>query len=433
MPNYVNALVNPGDAMQGSLNTLAGVKRSRQLDNQLNQSQQRLDIEKQDAYIRGVGVPLRFQQMKSQNMADIATKIMQLPQDQRFQRYRDLIEKVAPMPIATNDKLGPLGVVDPKYYIDPETFKNMAPDKQDDYLKTIAYDHKAIADLDLTTKKGFLQAEKIAKEYENKKDLILYGEQSDMRLMKQRHEYDVSNATLAHKNTMELEQARAERPKSTLSSDPEMIDKLAKQVADGRLDPNMISKRGGLQQSVFAKLEDIAPGFDIVGANANAKYATNPSNLQSRALINGVEPLYDRLLEVGKDLNNKDLQTYNKARNWLKEKTGDPDIVAFNNLRDDVVAESERILMGSGVLSDSKYLRAVKNVNSAQSYPQLQAAVKQLRLTIKSRLEALNKAPYPETNPNRPPSESRVSGSSGGPAPGAAMTAEDYLKKFRRE
>lgn len=182
---------------------------------------------------------------------------------------------------------------------------------------------------------------------------------------------------------------------------PDEVGTLAKQVADGRLDPNAISKRGGLQQKVYAEVERISPGFNFTGATANAKFATNSGNLTSRALIQGVEPLYTKLEETGKALGNTTIPGVNRVMNWAKEQAGNPEIVAFNNLRDDVVAESERILLGSGVLSDNKYLRAVKNVNSAQSYPQLKAAVTQLRMTVKARLDALDKKPFPSIGGNK--------------------------------
>lgn len=218
-------------------------------------------------------------------------------------------------------------------------------------------------------------------------------------------------------------------PSSTQKDIRDLSKTLAMQVIDGRLDPNMISKRGGLQQEVFSQIEQISPGFNIVGANANAKFATNASNLQSRALINGVEPLYDKLEEAGAALGNSSIPGANRVRNWAKLETGNPEITAFNNLRDDVIAETERILLGSGVLSDSKYMRALKNVNSAQSMPQLKAAVKQLRFVVRARLEALDKKPYQNTR-----QDSFNSGSDGQQAyqsetyNQAPQQATDYLK-----
>jgi len=187
--------------------------------------------------------------------------------------------------------------------------------------------------------------------------------------------------------------------------DPAMVDALSTQVIEGRLDPNAISKRGGLQQAVFTRVESMAPGANLTELSANAKFKSLPANLTSRALINGVAPLYESLLVAGRALNNSRFQLYNKAVNYYKEETGDPGIVAFNNLRDDVIAETERILLGSGVLSDSKYLRALRNVSSAQSYDQLKAAVDQLQLVVRKRLEALDMAPFKNANPNMPAKE----------------------------
>ena len=177
-------------------------------------------------------------------------------------------------------------------------------------------------------------------------------------------------------------------------------DNLAIQVVQGRLDPNTISKRGGLQQTVYSTIEENYPGTNLAQLSANVKFWSNASNLQSRGLIGGVQPLFDSLLETGKELDNTSIKVLNRVVNFAKEQTGDPGIVAFNNLRDDVIAESERILMGSGVLSDTKYIRALGNVNSAQSYKQLEAAIAQLENVIRARLHALDEAPFQEASPS---------------------------------
>jgi hypothetical protein len=149
------------------------------------------------------------------------------------------------------------------------------------------------------------------------------------------------------------------------------------------------------KDAVMADLGKRYPKIDLLGLRANQKYATAQGNLQSRALIQGVEPLYDKLEKAGMDLNSSRFPIYNKGKNYFAEHAGDPRIVAFNNLRDDVIAESERVLLGSGVLSDSKYLRAVQNLNSAQSPAQMKAAIQQVKLTVNSRLHALDKNPFP--------------------------------------
>lgn len=174
----------------------------------------------------------------------------------------------------------------------------------------------------------------------------------------------------------------------------ELIDSLAIQVIDGRLDPYKIGKRQGLQQAVFARVEKMFPGFDINAAAANSKFQTESGNLRTVGLINGVMPLFDNLLSKGQKLNNTDIKLWNTVKNSFLEQIGDSDVVAFKNARDGVVAELERILMGSGVLSDSKYQRALENINSSQSPPQLAAAVEQMIFELNKREEAIVNKPY---------------------------------------
>jgi len=174
----------------------------------------------------------------------------------------------------------------------------------------------------------------------------------------------------------------------------------ALQIVQGRLDPDIVSKRQGLQSLVFSTVEKKYPGTNLTQLAANAKFTKSAGNLQSLALINGVQPLMGALLETGKALNNTSYPLFNKLLNKARLETGKPNITAFNNLRDDLIAESERILMGSGVLSDSKYLRALDNVNSAQSYPQLKAAIDNLGYVIQSRHHALLEQPYLGASPS---------------------------------
>lgn len=176
---------------------------------------------------------------------------------------------------------------------------------------------------------------------------------------------------------------------------PDSIDTIARGIMDGTIDPNGISKRAKLQEQVYARIKQIDPSFNIVKAGANAKFAQGTMPMNSKALLNTIDPLLTKLEQAGAVLGNSSVPGYNRAMNFVKEQTGQADIVGFNNLRDDVVAEVERGLLGTGVLSDSKYLRAVKNINSAQSMEQLKAAVANTRTVIKARLEALEAGPFP--------------------------------------
>jgi hypothetical protein len=162
------------------------------------------------------------------------------------------------------------------------------------------------------------------------------------------------------------------------------------------LDPYKVNSKTG---KIYAQQELLQPGRKWNELGATAAFERNAGVMNTKALLNTIDPLLNKLVQSGAILGNSNLPGYNKAVNFLKEQTGSSDIVGFNNLRDDVVAEVERGLLGSGVLSDSKYNRAIKNINSAQSLPQLKAAVENTRTVIQARLEALAKGPISEKSP----------------------------------
>jgi hypothetical protein len=128
---------------------------------------------------------------------------------------------------------------------------------------------------------------------------------------------------------------------------------------------------------------------DVASGRAAAKFTQSTATQQTKALLSTIDPLLGKLLEAGQVLGNSNVPAYNRAVNFLKRETGSGDITAFDNLRDDVVAEVERGLLNTGVLSDFKYHRAITNLNSAQSLEQLEAAVENTRKVIHARLEAI--------------------------------------------
>ena len=188
--------------------------------------------------------------------------------------------------------------------------------------------------------------------------------------------------------------------KLTTGGNPDVDLILAQRIVDGKVDFNKLSRRGGQKGRIAAIIGNIAPDFSLVDAEANIKYKTDSANLRTIALIAGIQPLYENLSGKAKELSNSTIPIFNKGVNAYRLQTGDAKVVAFNNLRDDVIAETERVLMGSGVLSDSKYLRALHNLNTSQSPEQMGAAIQQMMLVIQKRDEALRREPYPQASVN---------------------------------
>lgn len=176
----------------------------------------------------------------------------------------------------------------------------------------------------------------------------------------------------------------------TSSLTPDEEQALNNAMFQGGLDPKWINSRTA---KIFANQEMLNPGKQWNSASAAAAFERSQSTMNTKSILNTIDPLLDQLLTSGKALGNSPLPLVNGIVNWGKAQTGDPGIVDFNNRRDDVVAEVERGLLGTGVLSDSKYNRAIKNVNSAQTYPQLQSAINATRSVIEARMEAMRQGP----------------------------------------
>lgn len=194
------------------------------------------------------------------------------------------------------------------------------------------------------------------------------------------------------------------------------IDILAKGVIDGTIDPNGISKRGYLQQNVWSRVKELKPDFNIVKAGAGAAFEKNPGAMQTKALLNSIDPLLDNLLTAHKEITDTgspllNIPIHAAQKNILPDKMGGVEVSAFDNLRNDTIAEIERGLLNTGVLSDFKYQLGLKNLKSAQTHKQMEAAVNNIRKVIKARLEALEAGPYPNeqiTTQEKPSSKTTV-------------------------
>jgi len=153
--------------------------------------------------------------------------------------------------------------------------------------------------------------------------------------------------------------------------------------------PDMVNSRTA---PIIAQLQMDQPGRHWTREMAESKFQRSQITMTSKALLNSIEPLMDQLLESGKALGNTPFPAFNRAKNWFAEQTGDPNIVAFNNLRDSFVAEAEKALTGNQV-TDTKYLREIGNIRAAASNAQLKAAIDNTREVLRARGEALTKGP----------------------------------------
>ena len=169
---------------------------------------------------------------------------------------------------------------------------------------------------------------------------------------------------------------------------------LSEAIKEGKVDPYHISSRNA---PVLAAAYSANPDQNLNDLAAQAKYENSTGTSNQKALLSNMYPLIDKVRDAGTALANGNNQFVNGIKNWVAEKSGDPRITSFDNLRDETVMEMQKALTGAGVSSDTRYTRAIDNLKSAQSQSQLNAALSAMNDVTDSRLGAIKAGPNPNS------------------------------------
>ena len=247
---------------------------------------------------------------------------------------------------------------------------------------------------------GFVMDPKVIEEFGKQRMQMLEGVSgltAEQKLIRQSlaEKLKVPINKITATQILDEEQKRKQDLKVSMSQynlSPEEHDALNRAIMNG-LDPYRINSRTA---KIYANQEIQHPGMKWNDLAAQAIYERSTATSNVKALLGAIDPLLNKLDEAGKALGNMKSPAANRAVNWWKENvTGNPELTAFKNLRDDTIAEVERGLLNTGVLSDSKYNRAIRNVSEAANYEQLKQAIKNVRIVVRTRLESTASGPYP--------------------------------------
>lgn len=168
-------------------------------------------------------------------------------------------------------------------------------------------------------------------------------------------------------------------------------------VTEGRLDPYKINSRTG---KIYAQGELRNPGQNWNQTAANTGMERNPVFQRQRVNLEAVKQPVEDLVTLSDNLNKGSIVPFNAATNWLKLKTGDPDVVAFNAKRNSVMQELANAMRGQGI-SDAGIKLEMDNFNNAYSPQQIRAAVQNTLDVINAKLGALDNQPYPTATTGR--------------------------------
>jgi hypothetical protein len=198
---------------------------------------------------------------------------------------------------------------------------------------------------------------------------------------------------------------------------------LSAAISAGMVDPYHINSRNA---AVLAKAYQTNPTQNLNDLAAQAQYERNTGTSAQKALLSNMYPLIEKVRDAGSALGNSNVQFVNGIKNWMAEKSGDPTIVEFDNLRDETIMEMQKALTGAGVASDTRYTRAIGNMKSAQSVAQLNAALDAMKVVTDSRLKAITAGPNPNAakQPVAQPTAQPVA------QPSATVTPKGTVKVF---
>lgn len=167
------------------------------------------------------------------------------------------------------------------------------------------------------------------------------------------------------------------------------VDALVEMAHAGKLDPNTISKRGGLQAAVYAELYRRYPDDNIIDMGANANFVRNPQIQRSIKVLDSITPILGDLKSAHAALGFGKNPVYNWTRRKYLEQTGDKRLAAYDNLRNNIILETTVAMQGSSVMSDARVNMEKENLGKLQSPEQMDAAIANIRKIIGARRKAM--------------------------------------------
>jgi hypothetical protein len=166
---------------------------------------------------------------------------------------------------------------------------------------------------------------------------------------------------------------------------------LVKGIAEGRINPNSLSIRGGHRERILGHVTRYDPGYNQqrYGLTEKAVNAFNVGRQSNnvRSFNVALEHL-DTLQDLGDALNNRNLQAFNKAANFWKTQTGQEAPSNFEGAKQLVAAEIVKAITatGGGVTDREE---AQKTVSAASSPQQLAGIINTYKSLFVGQLHGL--------------------------------------------
>lgn len=223
-------------------------------------------------------------------------------------------------------------------------------------------------------------------------------------------------------------------------------------LAEGRMAfPSGTALKSAHWQAMLGAVSQYDPSFDAINYNARSKTRSAFTSGPEAKTINALNTVAEHLGQFSDNSAALDnfshlgplTQLANRAKNAYLDYSGDPRIAAFNTNKKAVADEVAKVWRASGG-SEADIQENLKNLDSAQSPEQLNAAIGTLTDLIYGKIAALqdqytsgmgtSQAPRPLVSPEAQAAFDktlrRMSGATAAPSPAQPSSVDDLLSKY---
>jgi len=441
MANYANALVDPNQYQQQSVNNFMNAMQIKQAGQRNELAAQAGAREQQMSDLEMMAVPIKFTQMKAQHISQIAKNISGLPEKQRSAKYADLVNKVAPAPMTTHPQLGPLGVVDSKDFVAPEEFVNMTDEQQKEYLEVLSYTSSELAKIKLSDKEAL-----------NKEKQVLLESKEKMAQIREKGKIDMAIWGQKGQNALALENEKQEGAKESLGDfTKEEIDLMgATYNLKGTLPSLGMGKdattirRAILKSAASQAIGSGKNASELVGGQTDIKAIGQSIGQQEKQMgamgsfVRNLDAQVDKVKELSKELSSFDTRLLNIPLRAVRGKlAGSAEQAKYDMYLTEIESEIGKLATGSSasvaelsIGAQEKWARIHdKNLSLKDMISLLEETKNAGKMRMKSVEDQLKESRKRQRSVGATPAPEQITAAPQDVVPGP-QTAEDYLKKF---
>lgn len=187
---------------------------------------------------------------------------------------------------------------------------------------------------------------------------------------------------------------------------PDETSSIVQMIHDNGLDPTQIPKRGGVWNKAMAEWKKQYPQENINDYAAFARWKRDISVNKSMTLLDSIEPMLVNMKQLHDKLGLSQFTDVNKMKVWLKQHTGDPDVVKYETYMRNVVQELPPAMTGY-FPTDTRIMMELKNLETAKAPAQIGAAIDAVRDLVRVRRQQFNSPSWSPLMKNQAKPESK--------------------------